>query len=159
MLMLPLPFARQRLRCTARVTLFAWVFALMSAVANACLIQADGSGETLFDHSQRESIAGVATGATPTDRQVEHGRPHVDSESGDPAKDGGKAGCLKFCADGSSALAKSKASHTDIPGPIVLASVQRPFATHFAAVATWKLLERPASVGPPLFLRLLRLTI
>lgn len=98
-------------------------------------------------------------GTMPTDRQAEHARPHVDGQNGDPAKDGGKAGCLKFCADESSALAKSKASHTDIPGPIVLTSVHRPSATHAATAATWQLADRSGSVGPPLFLRLLRLRI
>jgi hypothetical protein len=155
--MLPRPFTRQELRRSACVTLFAWLFALLSGAANACLVQADASGETPFGRLQREPITGDAAGATPTDRQVEHAR---DGENGDPANDGGMAGCLKFCADESSALAKSKASHTDIAGAIVLASsIHWPFVVPVAAVATWQPIERHASVGPPLFLRLLRLTI
>ena len=134
---LPLRFTRQQLQRTACVALFAWVFALFSGVANACLIQP----------------------VAPADRPIEHDHHHADDERGEPNQDSGKAGCLKFCADESSALAKSKASHADLPGPILLATVHWPLATPDAAVAPWHSVERPASVGPPLFLRLLRLTI
>ena len=44
-------------------------------------------------------------------------------------------------------------------GPILLASDCWPLATAITAAAPWQPLERPASAGPPLFLRLLRLTI
>lgn len=135
--MSPVHFTRQQLRRTACVTLLAWVFALWSGVANACLIQP----------------------VAPVDRQVEHAHLHAADETGGADTDGGKAGCLRFCADESSALAKSKASHADLPGPMLLASVDRQLATPVAAGAPWRAVERPASVGPPLFLRLLRLTI
>ena len=133
----PVHFTRQPLRRTAYVALFAWVFALLSGMANACRIQ---------------SVA-------PADRQVEHAHYHAADESGGPEKDEGKAGCLKFCADESSALAKSKASHPDLPGSILRASIYWQSVTPVAAVARWHAVERLASVGPPLFLRLLRLTI
>jgi hypothetical protein len=136
-MMSPARFTRQQLQRTACVALFAWVFALFSGVANACLIQP----------------------VAPADRQVEHAHNHAADESGERNQGSGKAGCLKFCADESSALAKSKASHADLPGPIFLATVHWPLATPVAAVAPWHLVERPASVGPPLFIRLLRLTI
>ena len=135
--MSPLHFTRQQLRRTACVALFAWAFALFSGVVNACLIQ---------------PIA-------PVDRNVEYTHHHADDESRGAGKDGGKAGCLKFCADESSALAKSKTSPANLPGPTLLASVVWQLATPVAAVAPWRPVERPATVGPPLFLRLLRLTI
>lgn len=135
--MSPGPVTRQQLRRTTWVALLAWLFALVCGVANACLIQP------------------VAR----ADRQVEHAQHHAAEESGGPDTVGGKAGCLKFCADESSALAKSKASHADVPGPLLLASVHWQLATSVAGVAPWHPSERPASVGPPLFLRLLRLTI
>ncbi len=135
--MSPAHFTRQQLRRTACVALFAWVFALFSGVANACLIQP----------------------VAPVDRQVEHAHHHAADESGGPDTNGGKAGCLKFCADESSTLAKSKASHLDLPDPILVANVHWQLATPVAVAAPWHQVERPASVGPPLFLRLLRLTI
>ncbi len=134
--MSPVNFTRQQLRRTACVTLFAWVFALISGVANACLIQS----------------------AAPVDRQVEHANHHAADASGGLDQDGGKAGCLKFCVDESSALAKSKALYADLPSSIPLASGHWPLATPVASAVPWHPVERPASVGPPLFLRLLRLT-
>ena len=89
----PARFTREQLQRTACVALYAWVFALFSGVANACLIQP----------------------VAPVDQQVEHAHHHAADESGEPDQDSGKAGCLKFCADESSALAKSKASHADLP--------------------------------------------
>lgn len=135
--MSPLRFTRQQLRRTAYVALFAWVFALFSGVANACLIQP----------------------VAPVDRQVEHAHHHADDESGGPDGNDGKAGCLKFCADKSSALAKNKAAHVDLPDTILVTNVHWQLATPVAVAAPWHQVERPASVGPPLFLRLLRLTI
>ena len=93
------------------------------------------------------------------ERQGEHAHHPPDDASGGPGNDGGKAGRLKFCADESSAQARSKASDADLPGPILVASDYWRMATPVAAVAHWQPLERPASVGPPLFLRLLRLMI
>ena len=135
--MSPVHFTRQQLRRTACVALLAWVFALFSGVANACLIQP----------------------VAPVDRHLEHAHHHAADETGGPDNDGGKAGCLKFCTDESSALTKTKTSHADLPGPTLLASVDWQSATPVAAVVPWRPVERPASVGPPLFLRLLRLTI
>jgi len=133
----PICFTRQQGQRAARVALFAWVFALFSGLVNACLIQP----------------------VAPLDRQVEHAHLHAADESGEPDQNSGKAGCLKFCADESSALAKSKPLHADLPGPMLLASAHWPAAGPVAVIAPWHLIERPASVGPPLFLRLLRLTI
>ncbi len=157
--MLPLHFTRPQLRSTARVALFAWVFALLSGAANACMIQPDAPGAALFGFSKGDLMARAAAGVVPKDRQV--GYPHhpADDESGGSDKDGGKAGCLMFCADESSALATSKALHADFPDPVLVANVRWQMATPIAAVAPWQPVERPASVGPPLFLRLLRLTI
>lgn len=135
--MRPLRFTSEALRRTARAALLAWVFALMSGLANACLIQP----------------------VAPVERQVGHvHHPAADASTG-PDADAGMAACLKFCADESSALAKSKALQADLSGTVALPSVQWQWATPVAAVTPWHSVERPASVGPPLFLRLLRLTI
>jgi hypothetical protein len=83
---------------------------------------------------------------------------HANSERGEPVQDGGKAVCLQFCDDESSALAKGRASQAYLPGPVLLAGVQWSPAVAVSAAASWQPVERPASVGPPLFVRLMRLT-
>ncbi len=71
----------------------------------------------------------------------------------------GQAGCLKFCADESSVVAKSKTAQPDLPGLAFMISSPWRSATLVASAAPWRSLERPASHGPPLAIRLLRLTI
>ena len=65
----------------------------------------------------------------------------------------------KICGAEHSAVTKSKADQADAPGPICAASVQWPPPAPVATTSQWLPIERPASVGPPLFIRLLRLTI
>ena len=155
--MLTLPFTRRQLRHTARVTLFAWMFALLSGVANACLIQQNPQGKLGSISSQAGPVAGDTAG--PATRQVQHVHHHGEGEDGGLGNDSAKAGCLKFCADESSAVTKSKAAHADVPGPIFVSSVQWQLAAPVAAASQWLPVERLASAGPPLFIRLLRLTI
>ncbi|MDQ2988748.1 MAG: hypothetical protein M3R60_06560, partial [Pseudomonadota bacterium] len=84
---------------------------------------------------------------------------HGEDEDDGLGNDTAKAGCIKFCADESSAVIKSKAAHPDVLGPIYMSGVQWQLAAPLAAASQWLPAERPASVGPPLFIRLLRLTI
>lgn len=155
--MLMLPFTRRQLRHTAWVTLFVWLFALLSGVANACLIQQNPQGELGSVSAQAGPVAGVAAG--PATRQVQHVPHHGEDEDDGIGNDSAKAGCLKFCADEASTVVKRKAAQDDVPGPIFVASVPWPPAAPVATAAQWPPIERPASVGPPLFIRLLRLTI
>lgn len=156
--MRPLHITRQQLRHTACVALFAWVFALVSGVANACLTPAAEPGAATFALAVGAPTARCDSGAATCARDAVPAHHHADAEPGDPVPDGGKAVCLKFCADGSSALVKSKTSQADLPGPVLLASAQWLPAMPVTAAVPWQPVERPASVGPPLFLRLLRLT-
>ncbi len=155
--MLKLPFTRRQLRNTACVTLLAWMFALLSGVANACLIQQNRHGELGSVSSQADPM--VEGTAGPATRQVQHVHHHGDDEDDGLDNGSAKAGCLKFCADESSAVTKSKAAQADVPGPIPVASTPWLSAAPVAAASQWSRLERPASVGPPLFIRFLRLTI
>ena len=155
--MLTLPFTRRQLRHTARVTLFAWMFALLSGAANACLIQENLPGELGSISSQAGPVAGDTAG--PATRQVQQVHHHGEDEGDGLGDDSAKAECLKFCADESSAVTKSKAAQADVLVPIAVTSVQWPLAAPVSAASPWPLVERPASVGPPLFIRLLRLTI
>ena len=157
MLMLTLPFTRRQLCHTAWATLFACMFALLSGVANACLIQPNSPGELGSPSSQAGSVAGGTAG--PVARQVQHVQHHGADEGDGLGNDDAKAGCLKFCADESSAVIKSKAAHADLPDPIFVVSVSWLPAVLVAAAFQWLPVERPASVGPPLFIRLLRMTI
>lgn len=157
--MRPRHFTRHQLRHTACVALFAWVFALVSGVANACLVQAAEPGAAALFLPVGTRIGGCDSGVAPCEHDAGPAHHHADSGRGEPVEHGGKAVCLKFCADESSALAKSKASQADLPGPVLLAGAPWSSAVRGAAAAQWQAVERPASVGPPLFLRLLRLTI
>lgn len=157
--MRPLHFTRRQLRHTACVALFAWVFALVSGVANACLVQAAEPGAAAFALAAGAQFARCDSGVAPCEHDAGPAQHHADSERSEPVQHGGKAVCLKSCADEPSALAKSKASQADLPGPVLLAGAPWSPAVQVAAAAQWQAVERPASVGPPLFLRLLRLTI
>ena len=151
-------FTRQQLRHTACVTLFAWMFALLSGVANACLIQPNARAGLGSLSSQANPVVGGTAG--PVTRQVQHVH-HYEAVSEHDGIGGHSArqGCLKFCADKSSAVIKTPAPQAEPPGPVVVASAQWQSAALVAATSQWLHFERPASVGPPLFLRLLRLTI
>mgnify|MGYP000042660855 CR=1 FL=1 len=152
-----MPFTLRQLRHTACITLFAWIFALASGVANACLTQPSAQAGLGSTSSQADPVVGGAVG--PVTRQAERSHHHGDEEDDGLGRHSAKEGCLKFCADESSAVTKSRAPQADVPGSLVVASVQRPSAAPVAAAAQWPLVERPASSGPPLFIRLLRLTI
>jgi len=151
-------FTRRQLRHAACVTLFAWMFALLSAVANACLLQNNPQGE-LGSVSSQAGAAAAGDTAAPATRQVQHVQHHGGDEDDGLGNDGAKAGCLKFCAGESSAVIKSKAAQADMPGPIFMANAPWPLAAPIAAASRLPRVARPASVGPPLFIRLLRLTI
>lgn len=136
--MLSMTFARQHLRRTAAVALVAWVLALVSGLANACLLESGALDASPLNFAQRGELP------------IEH--------THDRAEDA-PAACLKFCADEASALAKSKASPADSAVPVPLASMHWQLPTRLATQLPWQAVERPALDGPPLFLRLLHLTI
>jgi hypothetical protein len=157
--MRPLHFTRRLLRHTACVALFAWVFALVSGFANACLVQAAEPGASAFSRPVGTRTGGCDSGVGPCEHGAGSAQHHADSARGEPVQHGGKAVCLKFCADESYAPVKGKASQADLPGPVLVAGAPWSPAVQVAAAAPWQAVERPASVGPPIFLRLLRLTI
>jgi hypothetical protein len=108
-------FTRRQLRHTACVALFAWVFGLVSGVANACLLQNAEPGAAAFSFAAGAQMAGCDSGLALCEHDAGSAEHHADSERGEPVQHGGKAVCLKFYADESSALAKSKASQADLP--------------------------------------------
>lgn len=123
------------------VALVAWVFAVAVASANACLAAVPASpaaGHAQHDHSHES---------------------HPYESHSHQSPDAGKAGCLKFCDDESSALSKKGASGPDLLAPCTLLEgleipprQQTPGADRLSRA-------RPRSQGPPLVIRLLRLTL
>ena len=140
--MLALVFHRRRLRRTTWVMLLAWVLALSAGVVNACQLQPHGLGS----HASVSSI--------PHDGHGLH-----DGDDMDEGVDAGKAGCLKFCDDGSSSVPQSKSAATDVPCPVGLARLDEALASPAGAGPMQRLLEQSPAHGPPLVIRFLRLTI
>lgn len=143
------------------VALVAWVFAVAVASANACLAAVPASpaaGHAQHDHSHESH---------PHESHPHESHPHeshpYESHPYEPhshqSPDAGKAGCLKFCDDESSALSKKGASGPDLLAPCTLLEgleipprQQTPGADRLSRA-------RPRSQGPPLVIRLLRLTL
>ena len=158
--MLSLPFHRRHLHRTIWVMLLAWVLALLAGIANACQLEthAPVAPATATSTRDRSTQRGVHAAQS---LQVEHGHHDGHSEHDGSTTDAAKNGCLKFCDDESSTVVNGKTPQTDLPGPVVFASVEWHSAmpTAAAGVAMWRPIERPASQGPPLVIRFLRLTI
>ena len=156
---MPTPtFSRRQLRRTACVTLLAWVMALLSGVVNACLLQPHGQtapASSIATPSPEFADAGLIES---TVARVEHSH-HDSHQEPQGDHDAGKAGCLKFCADESSSLAKGKFTQADLPNPALVAVVEWPSLALLPMDTLRRSAERPASPGPPLVIRLLRLTI
>ena len=152
-----LTFSRRQLRRTACMTLLAWALALLSGVVNACLLQ---------PHSQTASASSAISSPELSDAgligstvaHVEHNH-HDSQQAGQGDHDAGKAGCLKFCSDESSTLAKGKFTQADQPNPVVVAVVEWPSIALLPMGTLLRSAERPASPEPPLVIRFLRLTI
>jgi len=106
-------------RRTAFVVLMAWLFALVSGVANACLL------ETPAMHSAGAQVA-------PSNAHHPHAEvllQHEAAEGHDEHTPGSKQSCLKACDDGTHTLIKASAGvdQTD-PGPAPLVTMLWPAA-------------------------------
>jgi len=157
--MLTLPFTRRQMRRTAYVTLFAWLFALLSGAVNACLIQPSATDPARSNVLLVDPTVGKVAGQGQAIRQIESAQHHAHDEHAGPVDDPAPVGCLKFCADESSAVTKSKAATADLPGPSFVSRLDWQPASPVADVVSWRSVDQPASQGTPLFIRLLRLTI
>lgn len=144
--MLTLPLHRRQLQRTVWVTLLAWVLALVMGVVNGCPIQPRGAEAT---------ASVVSTHGPHVDHRHDAEYPQHDGPTSDP----GKAGCLKFCDDESSTVAKGTAAQPDLPGAAIMVIVDWRLAMPVATSAFRGSIERRASHGPPLVIRFLRLTI
>ena len=151
--MLTLSFHRCHRRRTAWVTLLAWVLALMAGMVNACQLQtrdAARPGPANVDLHDSGVHADPASHAG-----------HVVQDRGYPAPDAGAAGCLKFCDEGASTLAKGQVGHGRTGPPRSSSRSSR------GGVAGWPrraprssgATSRPRAHGPPLVIRFLHLTL
>lgn len=150
-------FNRRSLRRVAATSLFAWVFALLSGVVNACLVpqHAPGDGRSV------RSLPNLQADAPVHAAQVgDHTHRHADHGQDDAVNEVAKAACVKFCVEEPSALAQAKLAQPELPMLAGPAGARWPVATALVtAAAPWLRGEQPATVGPPLFIRLLRLTL
>lgn len=138
------------------MSLFAWVFALLSGVVNACLVpqHAPGTGRSVQSFPNPQAEASVHAG------QVgDHTHRHADHGPNDALNAVAKAACVKFCVEEPSALAQAKLAQPELPMLAGPAAAHWPVATALVTAAPWLRGDQPATVGPPLFIRLLRLTL
>jgi hypothetical protein len=139
-------------------TLVAWVLALLAGVANACLLQDHDFRIPAPAASAHEGVLGRDMNAA-IPFHVEHGNQDGAPLNVDDSRDAAKAVCVKFCDDESSTIAKVQTLQLDLPGPLLLARIDWQTELPVATVAMRRVAERPASQGPPLVIRFLRLTI
>jgi hypothetical protein len=130
--------------------LAAWLFALTAGVANACVLSAPSAathGLVAKGHASHE----VTDGEHHDHGQLAHQGHKQDTTAHDS--------CLKFCDDESSALSKANTSALDA-GLALTAVAQWPLAlVPITNVGTGVSSQRPIAQGPPLVIRLLRLTL
>jgi hypothetical protein len=154
-----LTFQRRHLRRTTVLTLLAWVLALAGGMVNACQLQAHTPGSYASLASSRADGAEPALHAG----HALHGADGKHDGAGRPDRhdpDPAKAGCLKFCTDKSSTVAKHETGHqADFPSVLGAPGLDwQPELSTTVATAR-RSVERTAAQGPPLFIRFLRLTI
>ncbi len=135
-------FANRRAsRTTALVVLLAWLFALASGVANACLLEARG---THAHDAQTAAVSAGHAGAVAS---------HVDDANA-------KESCLKVCSD--SAQSPTRPDREVAPADIGLASVVAVLWNPTAplAAAPQRVPDDPLPVtGPPIRVRFSRLAL
>lgn len=144
-------------RRLAAAMLFVWLFALVSGIANACLLgglTVDLASRQVSSH-HHDDLAGATS----------HG--HVEHDAHDAPLDAPAPGspdheaCQKFCDDGESSI-HAVAKNLGSPGSLL------PLLVQFTVLA-WTSEEvradealpvsLPCVTGPPIPIRLLRLTI
>jgi hypothetical protein len=156
-----LHFDRRRLQRTVWMTLVAWLFALTAGVVNACALtpQRDGLRAVVLK-ANAENRVRHETAATST-RAGDHGPlvhegpvAHAGHE-----QEAAKGGCIKFCDDESSALAKYNSPNVDLGASVIAVFEPWRAIVSSTSVETRRAIERFPVHGPPLVIRFLRLTL
>lgn len=150
---------RRTKRRTVMVTLVVWVFALMAAVANACLLQVKEPGDHHWQ-VQKQASAGKVIGihadlaVTPQDGAVgTPAEPSVDADAYTEA-------CKNFCDAETAAAAAKQEVHdaADLGHASLHVGACAPYLAP-VAVATLSFDGRPPPHTSPIPIRFLRLTI
>jgi hypothetical protein len=151
-------FDRRQLRRTACATLVVWVLALAAGVVNACALAPGGP----VDRSilQVGIVSLDAQARAPSSAAVESHQEQVEAVSHhENGQDSGKGSCLKFCDDESSAIVKVKLPVVDLSATLLTAAEPWNAIVAAGGAGFRQSLGRPGSQGPPLVIRLLRLTL
>ena len=144
-------FSNRTRRRTALAMLLVWAFALVSGMANACVLDALGRHphEPHARHSEMREVPPVLPDSKSEGNVRHHDEPDVAKE-----------GCLKVCEDASQSLLNQPSS-TDLtdPGLAPFVAAAWPVAT-LVQSAPCRLSDlQPPSSGPPLRVRLSRLAL
>lgn len=148
------PFSNKRIkRNTAFAALLVWLFALASGIANACLLEAQGSHAQTRSHIAK---TGSETARAPAALTVHEGA--VDSD--DDASNVPKESCLKVCDDGSKAPVKLQTG-LDLTDPGMAPLVAVIWNTAIPLVSAPSRMDDlpPPLVGPPFRVRYSRLAL
>ena len=143
-------FNKRVMHNTAVMVLLAWLFALASGVANACLL------EPTPNPFHVGSVGPFGKTGSPV-----HGGVHAEHATGlDNVAGVSRAPCLKVCADASQALTKplSEVDQTD-PGPPGMVTVLWAAAAPLAMMSQRMAEVSPVTLGPPIRLRYPRLLL
>lgn len=147
-------FCRRTRRRTAMAMLLVWSFALVSGVANACLLE-----PSINDHRLAQAQVRPLPDLQLAPDTTAHRHDVLDDHGSQTGSS--KPSCLKSCDDGSRALVKQ------LVGPDLADAGSAPFTVVNWAAATpqaaWLSLQSidlpPRSVGPPIRHRFSRLTL
>lgn len=150
---------RRAKRRTVMVTLVVWVFALMAAVANACLLQVKEPGDHHWQVQTQASagkVIGINSHHSVTLQDAVLGSPAEPSVDADAYKDP----CKHFCdAEGSTTAAKQEIHDAaDLGHAPVHVGACAPYLAP-VAVAKQSFDDRPPPHTSPIAIRFLRLTI
>ena len=143
-------FNKRAMRSTAFTVLLAWLLALASGVANACLLQ-----PPLYpSHVAAAGPSGAADSPMHSGGHARHGIGHGH------AADASKVPCRKVCEDAPQSLTKplSGADQTD-PGPPGIVSTLWAAAGPIVLISNWMAEVRPVTPGLPIRLRYPRLLL
>lgn len=146
------PFSNHRARRnTAFMALLVWLFALVSGMTNACLLEAPGK----YSHVAAEHSSGAHHAHAREGHAVA-----VDHDDDDADRDGPRESCLKVCDDGANAQVKLQAS-VDLIDPGLAPLIVFAWNTKTSIVSVpnrYDILQVPI-VGPPFRVRYSRLTV
>lgn len=139
-------------RSTAWTMLLVWVFALVSGMANACLLEVRGSHAHAMAGGVHHEVASSAHSA---------GHASADAERDGDSHDS-KAPCLKACDDGALSLLKqSVGPDLSDPGLAVVVAFAGPVAVAVPVVSVARRTNdlRPPISGLPIRIRYSRLAL